>query len=82
MRAMHFFVVAIASMTLALATGCDKSTNGATPDPDSGKMVKRACKMQGKCYLCPDDEAMKKCILNPGTSGCKPASDADCDVSK
>ena len=68
-------------VVLVAASSCDKGGDGGAPG-DGGKPVKRACKMQGKCYLCPDDDAMKKCIINPGTSGCKPASESDCDVGK
>ncbi len=80
MRLKHLVTTAVTVAAIALAAGCDKGNTGAPGD--GGKPVRRACKMEGKCYLCPDDEAMKKCILNPGTSGCKPASDADCEISK
>ncbi|MBS2019502.1 MAG: hypothetical protein JST00_41960 [Deltaproteobacteria bacterium] len=80
MRARSLLVSSLVAIAVALAAGCDKSNDGAPGD--GGKPVKRACKMQGKCYLCPDDEAQKKCIINPSTSGCKPASDSDCDVGK
>jgi len=74
---MRTFVVTMLAASVALATfACDKPS-GTTAD--GGKVVKRACKMQGKCYLCPDDAAMQKCIINPATSGCTLASDSDCE---
>lgn len=78
MRLTHLLTIAVTAAAIALAAGCAKETTGAPGD--GGKPIKRACKMEGKCYLCPDDEAMKKCILNPGTSGCKLASESDCAI--
>ena len=60
--------------TLALAC---KGTGG-TADGDGGKAPKLICKMNSQCWICPDDAAMKKCILNPVTSGCKQGSAGDC----
>jgi hypothetical protein len=36
------------------------------------------CKMNGQCWICPDEEAMKKCIINPATSGCKQGAPGEC----
>lgn len=80
MQTKHLLLLSLFVAAIAVSAGCDKGNTGAPGD--SGKPVRRACKMEGKCYLCPDDEAMKKCILNPTTSGCKPASEADCEISK
>ncbi len=75
-----FIVALFAAASLSLTAACNKGSSGYGAPGDSGKPVKRACKMQGKCYLCPDDAAMQKCILNPATSGCKQASDSDCEM--
>ncbi len=45
---------------------------------DSGPVKKFICKMNQQCWICPDDSAMKKCIINPATSGCTQSTSGDC----
>jgi hypothetical protein len=56
---------------------CKGSGDGATAG-DGGKQPKLLCKMNNQCWVCPDEAAMKKCILNPVTSGCKQSA-SDCN---
>ncbi len=74
----------VAALTSLLTLSCKDSGNGASADGGSGggggggKAPKLICKMNNQCWICPDDGAMKKCIINPATSGCKLSSDGDC----
>lgn len=67
------FVVAFTSV---LALACSKGSGGT--DGDGGKVVKQICKMNNQCWICPDEAAMKKCIINPATSGCKLSGPTEC----
>ena len=67
----------VLALTSILALACKGSGGGAT-DADGGKVVKQICKMNNQCWVCPDEAAMKKCIINPGTSGCKLAGPSEC----
>jgi hypothetical protein len=69
-------LTSFAALTSVLALACKGSGDGATAG-DGGKQPKLICKMNNQCWVCPDDAAMKKCIINPATSGCK-QSDHDC----
>jgi hypothetical protein len=69
------FVVALTSV---LALACDKGSGGGATDADGGKIVKQICKMNNQCWICPDEAAMKKCIINPATSGCKLSGPTEC----
>ena len=51
---------------------------GGAPGADGGPTVKLICKMNNQCWICPTDDAMKKCIINPVSSGCKQASAGEC----
>ena len=70
--------------TLAgLVAGLACKPSGTTTLDEAGKPVpKLYCKMNNQCWICPDDAAMKKCILNPTTSGCKQGGPTDCPESK
>ena len=59
-----------------LTVSCKNSGGGA--GPDGGPVVKLVCKMNGQCWICPNEDAMKKCIINPVSSGCKQGSSGDC----
>lgn len=65
------------ALSSVLALSCKGSSSGAT-DADGGKVVKLICKMNNQCWVCPDEAAMKKCIINPGTSGCKLSGPSEC----
>ena len=65
------------SSIVALSLLACKGTSGAT-DGDGGHAPKMICKMNNQCWICPDEAAMKKCIINPVTSGCRQASAGEC----
>lgn len=75
----RFFVATVGlAMAVALSsTACKDAGSGAT-DADGGKVIKHICKMNNQCWICPDEAAMKKCIINPVTSGCKQSTSGDC----
>ena len=75
----HFLVVVACLVTLSplSSLGCKNTGDGATGEGGAPK-PKLYCKMNSQCWICPDDEAMKKCIINPGTSGCKLGGPTDC----
>ena len=56
---------------------CKDAGGGATGEGGAPK-PKLYCRMNNQCWICPYDEAMKKCIINPGTSGCKLGGPTDC----
>jgi hypothetical protein len=70
-------LTSVLALTSLLALSCKDSSGGAT-GADGGKVVKLICKMNNQCWICPDDAAMKKCIINPGTSGCKLSGPSEC----
>jgi hypothetical protein len=35
--------------------------------------------MDKQCFVCPDEAAIKRCIINPITSGCTKGDDSDCN---
>ena len=73
-------VMPLAALTLLAVispVSCKEPAAGAIGG-DGGKAVKLICKMNNQCWICPDDAAMSKCVINPATSGCKQASDGDC----
>lgn len=51
--------------------GAAAADGGATPK-------KLTCRMDRQCWICPDEAAIKKCIINPVTSGCTKGRDSDC----
>ncbi len=55
---------------VSLLTMSCKNSGGGT-GADGGPAVKLICKMNNQCWICPSEDAMKKCIINPVTSGCK-----------
>jgi hypothetical protein len=60
-----------------LALACQNGA--ATATDEAGKPVpKLVCKVNNQCWICPDEGAMKKCIINPLTSGCKQATGGEC----
>jgi hypothetical protein len=61
-----------------LTLSCKESGGGAAAGEGGTKAPKQICTMNNQCWICPDEAAMKKCIINPGTSGCKLSSDGDC----
>lgn len=76
-------VVAVVPFAMALAlssTSCKDAGTGASGEGGAGtKGPKLICKMNNQCLVCPDDDAMKKCIINPATSGCKQATSGECN---
>jgi hypothetical protein len=71
------FVTACAVVACKGSDGAAAGDGGAAAEA-GGKPKKLTCKMEGQCWLCPDEAAIKKCIINPVTSGCTKASDSDC----
>ncbi len=69
-------LVGLASITSILALSCkntgDASGEGGAPAP------KLICKINNQCLVCPDEAAMKKCIINPATSGCRAGTATEC----
>jgi hypothetical protein len=59
------------------AVSCKESGGDATGD-GGAKAPKLICKMNNQCWICPSDDAMKKCIINPVTSGCKQSTESEC----
>ena len=76
----RFLVITSLSALASLFTMACKDAGSAAGGEggDGGKAPKLICKMNNQCWICPDDAAMKKCIINPATSGCKLSSDGDC----
>ncbi|MDB5214666.1 MAG: hypothetical protein JWO86_2593 [Myxococcaceae bacterium] len=70
-------LAALTSLVILSPLAC-KKTSGGTTDADGGHVPKMICKMNNQCWICPDEAAMKKCIINPATSGCKQASPDEC----
>lgn len=70
-------LTSVLALTSLLALACKGSGDGTT-DADGGKNVKHLCKMNNQCWVCPDEAAQKKCILNPVTSGCKLSGPTEC----
>ena len=73
-KALAFTVLTTALLLASVA--CKNEDSAATAD--GGKVKKFICKMNNQCWICPDDDAMKKCIINPVTSGCKVSTSGDC----
>lgn len=71
-------LAAFTSLVVLSPLGCKGSGSGAATDADGGHVPKMICKMNNQCWICPDEAAMKKCILNPATSGCKPGLPGEC----
>jgi len=70
-------VTALATLGALLALSCKDTTGGATDE--AGKPTKPLyCKLNNQCWICPDEAAIKKCIINPATAGCKQASAGEC----
>jgi hypothetical protein len=69
-------LAALTSLVVLSPLACKNP--GATTDADGGHAPKMICKMNNQCWICPDEEAMKKCIINPATSGCKQGAPGDC----
>lgn len=76
-RRILFTVLAALTSLVVLSPLACKGSGGAS-DGDGGHLPKMICKMNNQCWICPDEAAMKKCILNPATSGCKQASPGEC----
>jgi len=69
-------ILVVAALSALSALSC-KDGGGTTAD--GGKPpAKLVCKVDNQCMICPDEAAMKKCIINPTTSGCKLAAAGDC----
>jgi hypothetical protein len=66
----------VASFAASLSAACKDTTR---PLDEAGKPIpKLFCKLNNQCWICPDDAAMTKCIINPTTSGCKQGGITDC----
>jgi len=74
MRKFAVFTAVVLGVALLTVACKDNSQAG----PDGGPSVKLVCKMNNQCWICPTDDAMKKCIINPVSSGCKQASAGEC----
>ena len=68
-------LAALTSLVVLSPVACK---GGGATDADGGHVPKMICKMNNQCWICPDEAAMKKCIINPVTSGCKQGSPGDC----
>lgn len=75
--ARKFVVLASVLAGVSLLTIACKNSGGGT-GADGGPAVKLICKMNNQCWICPNDAAMNKCIINPVSSGCKQASAGEC----
>jgi hypothetical protein len=72
-------LAALTSLVVLSPLACKNPSGGATDaDADAGHVPKMICKMNNGCWICPDEAAMKKCIINPATSGCKPGASGEC----
>ena len=69
---------AVSSFVVLSLLACKGGSGGGVSDGDGGHAPKLICKMNNQCWICPDDAAMKKCIINPATSGCKQAGAGEC----
>jgi hypothetical protein len=70
-------LAALTSLVVLSPLAC-KGSDGSSPDGDGGHVPKMICKMNNQCWICPDEAAMKKCIINPATSGCKQGTAGEC----
>ena len=73
----NILVLVLASLAALLALSC-KSPGGTTIGEGGVVQPKLFCKMNNQCWICPDDAAMKKCIINPVSSGCKQGGVSEC----
>jgi hypothetical protein len=80
-------ILAVATVTFStalLVLACKAESSGpaagggAAEGGASAKPKKLTCRMEGQCWVCPDEAAIKKCIINPVTSGCTKGTDSDC----
>ena len=67
----------MAGLAAVLVLSC-KNEEARAKDEAGAPIPKLYCKINNGCWICPDDAAMKKCILNPATSGCKQAGISEC----
>jgi hypothetical protein len=68
---------AIFALLALSAVACKKEEAGG--GPDGGPAPKPLyCKVTNQCWICADEAALTKCILNPVTSGCKQGTFSDC----
>lgn len=78
-------ILGVAVLTLSaacLVLACKDGGGAAAGDGgtgEGGKPKKLTCRMEKQCWICPDEAAIKKCIINPVTSGCTKADDSDCN---
>ena len=70
-------LVGFAGLAGLLGLSCKNAGDGATGE-GGAPVAKLYCKMNNQCWICPNDEAMKKCLHNPVTSGCKLGGASDC----
>ena len=72
-------IVVLSSIVLGVAVLSAACKNEpAKTGPDGGPELKIICKMNAQCWICPSQEALKKCIINPVSSGCKLSAAGDC----
>lgn len=74
---------ALTVSTALLVLACKGPDGAAGGDGGStaeagGKPKKLTCRMEKQCWICPDEAAIKKCIINPLTSGCTKTDDSEC----
>lgn len=46
---------------------------------ECGPSRKRTCKVNGQCFVCPDDKAVAACRRDPTSSRCKWAEPSNCN---
>lgn len=77
-------VAALTFTTGILVVACSKESGGGSgaeggsAEAGSGTPKKLTCRMDRQCWICPDEAAIKKCIINPITSGCTKGNESDC----
>lgn len=77
-RILSAAALTFAMMCLVLACKDQSGATGGDGGEAGGQPKKLTCRMNNQCWICPDEAAIKKCIINPITSGCTKSDDGDC----